>query len=150
MIIERDNRALSGCKAKIDVSFIIQRYERCIDATNWSSLRKGAVFGLYTGWVYLIVYMIYSVGFIFGSILTYQQGHKLSISDILAVSATRASYQTSLFIMHLVLTQIVITFTQGIAMLGFLGAFLQTVAEARGAISPVFSLLDEVRLDDEY
>ena len=108
------------------------------------------MFGLYMGWVYLIVYMIYSVGFIFGSILTYQQEHKLSISDILAVSATRASYQTSLFIMRLVLTQIVITFTEGIAMLGFLGAFLQTVAEARGAISPVFSLLDEVRLDDEY
>ena len=43
-----------------------------------------------------------------------------------------------------------ITFAQGIAMLGFIGAPLQTVAEAQGSIGPVFRLLDEARLYVEH
>ena len=54
------------------------------------------------------------------------------------------------FLQFCVSIQIVITFAQGIAMLGFFGIFLQAVVEAQAAISPVFRLLDEVRLYAEY
>ena len=54
------------------------------------------------------------------------------------------------FLQFCVSIQIVITFAQGIAALGFLGAYLQTVVVGQAAISPVFRLLEEVRLYAEY
>lgn len=49
-------------------------------------MRKGAIFGVFMGWISLISYIIYSVGFIFGSILmSYETNNTLNISDILVV-----------------------------------------------------------------
>ena len=69
------------------VIFIAFRYDRELYPTPWSSIRKGAVFGIYIGWLSMIIYLVYSVGFIFGSLLmSHKDDHTLSISDILVVS----------------------------------------------------------------
>ncbi|CAF3763873.1 unnamed protein product [Rotaria sordida] len=67
-------------------------YDRELYPTRWSSIRKGAVFGIYTGWLSLMTYLVYSVGFIFGSLLmSHKADHTLDISDILAVKARGAA-----------------------------------------------------------
>jgi len=72
---------------KDGVISIVFRYERELYPTRWSNVRKGAIFGVFTGWMSLIVYIVYSVGFIFGSILMPYESHSTSsISDILVVS----------------------------------------------------------------
>ena len=69
------------------VIFIAFRYDRELYPTSWSSIRKGAVFGIYTGWLSLITYLVYSIGFILGSLLMpHKDDHTLNISDILVVS----------------------------------------------------------------
>jgi len=66
--------------------FIILRYERELDFARWNSIRKGAVFGIFIGWLSFITYIVYSVGFIFGFILmSYDYDNNLNISDILIV-----------------------------------------------------------------
>jgi hypothetical protein len=55
--------------------------------TRWSNIRQGTVYGLFVGWMSLTTYIVYSVGFIFGSLLMADEDHKkLNISDILVVS----------------------------------------------------------------
>ena len=50
-------------------------------------MRKGAVYGLYNGWLYFVIYIIYAVGFIFGSVLiSYEDQSVFNISDIIVVS----------------------------------------------------------------
>ena len=66
---------------------ILSRYEKELGSTRWSTVRKGAVYGVYTGWLHFVVFLIYSVGFIFGSILmSYEGRSEIDISDILVVS----------------------------------------------------------------
>ncbi|CAF1023749.1 unnamed protein product, partial [Rotaria sordida] len=100
-----------------------KRYESKLKATRWSSIRKGAAFGLLAGWIYLIGYIIYSVGFAFGSSLMHQEGHKkLSFSDLLVIVVTLARLITNI---------------------AFVSPFFQLLEEARGALMPVFRLIDE-------
>ncbi len=64
------------------------RYERELQSTRSSTIRQDAVFGLFTGWLYLVVYIVHAVGFTVGSIFMSYGDHKTpSISDILIVSA---------------------------------------------------------------
>ncbi|CAF1173110.1 unnamed protein product [Rotaria sp. Silwood1] len=64
-------------------------YERALDATRWSIIRQGAIFGVFTGWLCMISYLAYSVGFIFGSLfMSHKPHHSLSISDILVGNDT--------------------------------------------------------------
>lgn len=71
-------------KEVVSVTF---RYERELHPTRWSSIRQGAWFGIFVGWVSLISYIVYAVGFIFGSILmSYKDHTKINISDIIIVS----------------------------------------------------------------
>ena len=73
---------------KHTVISIVFRYEGELRTTHWSSIRKGAAFGLFAGWSSLISYIVYAIGFIFGSFLLYTKSHnESSISDILVVSA---------------------------------------------------------------
>jgi len=45
------------------------------------------MFGVFAGWLSLVTYIIYSLGFIFGSILMSYGNHQiLSLSDIFVVS----------------------------------------------------------------
>ncbi|CAF1071435.1 unnamed protein product [Rotaria sordida] len=100
-----------------------KRYDRELYPTCWSSIRKGAVFGIYTGWLSLITYLIYSIGFIFGSLLvSYKDDHTSNISDILVI---------------------VSIFAQCLGYLSGIGPFFQSFSEARGAAASVFRLIDE-------
>ncbi|CAF4682311.1 unnamed protein product, partial [Rotaria sp. Silwood2] len=59
-------------------------YEKELDTTRWNSIRQGALFGIFTGWLFLSSSLAYSVGFIFGSLLISPKfSHSLNISDIL-------------------------------------------------------------------
>lgn len=63
------------------------RYERELGHSQWSTVRKGAVYGVYVGWLFFITYIIYSVSFIFGSILMeYENETEFDISNILVVN----------------------------------------------------------------
>ena len=63
------------------------RYEKELETTLWSSIRQGATYGIFTSWISFISYIVYAVGFIFGSILmSYKSSNTLNISDILVVS----------------------------------------------------------------
>ncbi|CAF0893719.1 unnamed protein product [Rotaria sordida] len=100
-----------------------KRYDRELYPTRWSSIRKGAVFGIYTGWLSLMTYLVYSVGFIFGSLLmSHKADHTLDISDILAI---------------------VTLFAQCLKYFSSIGPFFQSFSEARGAAASVFRLIDE-------
>lgn len=71
------------------LKLLLFRYERELQYIRWSNVRQGAVFGVFMGWVSLITYIVYAVGFIFGSILVSQGNHdQLSISSILIVSVS--------------------------------------------------------------
>ena len=66
---------------------VVLRYEKELSHARWNSVRKGAVFGLYSGWLLFVTFIIYAVGFIFGAILmSYEDEHASNISDVLVVS----------------------------------------------------------------
>ncbi|CAF4683361.1 unnamed protein product, partial [Rotaria sp. Silwood2] len=100
-----------------------KRYESKLQATRSSSVRKGAVFGLLAGWIYLIRCIIYSIGFAFGISLMRHGGYdRLSFSDLLVI---------------------VITLAQSITNIAFLSPFFQLLEEARASLAPVLQLIDE-------
>ena len=67
--------------------FIAFRYKRELNSTRWGGIRQGALFGVFTGWLSLITYLVYATGFIFGSLLmSNTDAHSVNISDILVVS----------------------------------------------------------------
>ncbi|CAF2683075.1 unnamed protein product [Rotaria sp. Silwood2] len=60
------------------------QYERELESTRWSSIRKDLVYGLYIGWTSLNNHVVYAVGFIFGSLLMSHNDYRSSnISDVL-------------------------------------------------------------------
>ncbi|CAF1113459.1 unnamed protein product [Rotaria sordida] len=103
-----------------------KRYERELHLTRWSSVRQGAIFGVFMGWLSLLTYIVYAVGLIFGSILmSYENHNTLSISDILVI---------------------VCIFSQCMYYVSFIGSFFQSFSEARGAATQVFQLIDEAQM----
>ncbi|CAF0847127.1 unnamed protein product [Adineta steineri] len=100
-----------------------QRYNKELDPTYWSSIRKGVVLGVYIGWLRLLTQLIYAVGYIFGSILkSYGNEYALNIGDIIIV---------------------VNIFAQSLFFLSMIGPYFQSFSEARGAAMSVFRLIDE-------
>ncbi|CAF2851921.1 unnamed protein product [Rotaria sp. Silwood2] len=98
-------------------------YERELYRTRWSSIRQGAIFGVFTGWLVLVSYLVYTVGFIFGSLLMKRNDSQtLSISDILVI---------------------VSIFARCFSYFNFIGSYFQSFSEARGAAAAVFELIDE-------
>jgi len=70
------------------IIFNLFRYDKELQSTQWSSIRQGAIYGIFFGWIQLIFYIVHAVGFIFGSILmSHGDSAKPSLSDILIVSA---------------------------------------------------------------
>ncbi|CAF1564085.1 unnamed protein product, partial [Adineta steineri] len=114
----RTVHSLNGSK------FEQKRYEKELSPTRWSNIRKGALFGVFVGWLSLVNYIVYAVGFIFGSLLMSYGGynHNISISDILVCVSISA---------------------QCISFFSKTGPFFQSVSEAQGAAGPVFRLIDE-------
>ena len=50
-------------------------------------MRQGAIYGVFIGWWSFINYVVYSVGFIFGSILmSYENHNTLNLGDTIIVS----------------------------------------------------------------
>ncbi|CAF4920595.1 unnamed protein product, partial [Rotaria sp. Silwood1] len=98
-------------------------YEKELSSSHWNSIRHGAMFGIYSGWLSLINYLVYSLGFIFGSLLkSSEDQHSSNISDILVV---------------------VSIFAQCLNYFSFIGPDFQSLSEARGAAAAVFRLIDE-------
>lgn len=65
------------------------RYEKELSRTRWNSIRKGAAFGIYVGWLFFVTYIIYALGFLSGSFLiSYNDQSRFNISDILVVSSS--------------------------------------------------------------
>ncbi|CAF4347977.1 unnamed protein product, partial [Adineta steineri] len=82
-----------------------------------------AAFGIFMGWLSFINFVVYSVGFTFGSILMSHGNHRsLTISEILVV---------------------VNMFAQALGYLTAIGPFFQSISEAQGAAVTVFRLIDE-------
>ncbi|CAF3959669.1 unnamed protein product [Rotaria magnacalcarata] len=102
-----------------------KRYEKELNTTQSSSIRKGVAYGLYVGWNNLIIHVIYAAGFMFGLLLMLDSGrYETTLSDVVIV---------------------VTIFAQGITFLGLIGPFLQSFTEARGAAIDVFRIIDEVQ-----
>lgn len=68
-------------------TYILFRYEKELHPTYWANIRQGAVYGVFVGWLSLSSFIVYSVGFIFGSMLmSFENENTLNISDIIIVS----------------------------------------------------------------
>ncbi|CAF1168794.1 unnamed protein product [Adineta steineri] len=100
-----------------------KQYDKELRLNEWCTVRKDAAFGAFTGWLFFISFLVYSIGFNFGSILmSHGTHHTLTISDILVV---------------------VNMFAQALSYLNNIGPFLQSILEAQGAAVSVFRLIDE-------
>ncbi|CAF1214555.1 unnamed protein product [Adineta steineri] len=101
-----------------------KQYDKELKLNEWYTVRKDATFGAYTGWLFFINFVVYSIGFTFGSILmSHGTHHTLTISDILVV---------------------VNMFAQALGYLNHIGPFFQSISEAQGAAVSVFRLIDEM------
>ncbi|CAF4069513.1 unnamed protein product, partial [Adineta steineri] len=101
-----------------------KQYDKELKLNEWCTVRKDAAFGAFTGWIFFINFVVYSIGFTFGSILMSYENHRtLTISEILIV---------------------VNMFAQGLGSLNSIGPFFQSISEAQGAAVIVFRLIDEV------
>ncbi|CAF1423248.1 unnamed protein product, partial [Adineta steineri] len=100
-----------------------KQYEKELKLNEWYTVRKDAAFGSFTGWLFFIKFLVYSIGFTFGSILMSYGNHRtLTISEILVV---------------------VNMFAQALGFLNSIGPFFQSISEAQGAAVSVFRLIDE-------
>ncbi|CAF3900579.1 unnamed protein product [Adineta steineri] len=100
-----------------------KQYEKELKLNEWYTVRKDAAFGAYFGWLFFVNFLVYSIGFTFGSILMSYGNHRtLTISEILVV---------------------VNMFAQALGFLNLIGPFFLSIAEAQGAAVSVFRLIDE-------
>ncbi|CAF0751223.1 unnamed protein product [Adineta steineri] len=100
-----------------------KQYDKELKLNEWCTVRKDAAFGAYSGLLFFINFLVYSIGFTSGSILMAYGNHRtLTISDILVV---------------------VNMFAQALGLLNAIGPFFQSIAEAQGAAVSVFRLIDE-------
>ncbi|CAF1031428.1 unnamed protein product [Adineta steineri] len=100
-----------------------KQYEKELKLNEWYTVRKDAAFGVYYSWLLFINFLVYSIGFTFGSILMSDKiRHTVTISEILIV---------------------VNMFAQALVYLNTIGPFFQSISEAQGAAVSVFRLIDE-------
>ncbi|CAF1554930.1 unnamed protein product, partial [Adineta steineri] len=100
-----------------------KQYDKELKLNEWCTVRKDAAFGAFTGWIFCINFIVYSIGFTFGSILMSYGNHRtLTISEILIV---------------------VNMFAQALSFLNSIGPFFLSISEAQGAAVSVFRLIDE-------
>ncbi|CAF4071555.1 unnamed protein product, partial [Adineta steineri] len=100
-----------------------KQYENELKLNEWYTARKDAAFGAFNGWLFFISFLVYSIGFTFGSILMFYGNQRtLTISEILIV---------------------VNIFAQALSLLNSIGPFFLSISEAQGAAVSVFRLIDE-------
>ncbi|CAF4144692.1 unnamed protein product, partial [Adineta steineri] len=101
-----------------------KQYDKELKLNEWCTVRKDIAFGAFFGWLIFINFLVYSIGFTFGSILMSYGNHRtLTISEILVI---------------------VNMFAQALGYLNNIGPFFQSISEAQGAAVSVFRLIDEV------
>ncbi|CAF1593208.1 unnamed protein product, partial [Adineta ricciae] len=111
--------ALNGSK------FEQNRYEKELKPTRWSNIRKGAIFGVYNGWLSFISYLVYSVGFIFGVILMPNVNQStLILTDVLVIVTVSA---------------------QCVKYFSLIGPFFQAFSEAQSAAASIFPIIDDMQ-----
>ncbi|CAF1656375.1 unnamed protein product, partial [Adineta ricciae] len=109
--------ALNGQK------FEQKRYESELHATRWCSIRKGAMLGFFVGWLYFITCIIYVIGFLVGSrLIRLHECTTAEIGNILTI---------------------VILLVEAITFMSYLAPCFQSLAEACGAATEVFDLINE-------
>ncbi len=55
--------------------------------TQWNDVRKGAILGIFAGWVAFISCVVYCVGFIFAAIrMSHENQDIVDLSDVIVVS----------------------------------------------------------------
>lgn len=90
MVVNMNKNGLESiCEtvSEMQEKLLFFRYENALSSTTSSSIRKGAVYGLFVGWVSFQLDLIYAIGFMAGSLLLNMQGRvQLSISDVIIVS----------------------------------------------------------------
>ncbi|CAF4031411.1 unnamed protein product [Adineta steineri] len=100
-----------------------KQYDKELKVNEWCTVRKDAAFGAYSGWLFFINFLVYSIGFTSGSILMSNGNHRtLTISEIFVV---------------------INMFAQALGFLNGIGHFFQSTSEAQGAAISVFRLIDE-------
>jgi hypothetical protein len=73
-----------------------------LETVHWSSIRKGATFGCFVGWLSLAGCISNALGFIFGSILMSDDTQStLVISDIIVVSVSHNKFNEK--IIHMII-----------------------------------------------
>ena len=78
---------LSLSRFALTLVLILCRYAKELATTRLSSVRKSVVFGIYLGWEYFIINIVYAAGFIFGLLLMHQVGHNnLNLTKLIIVS----------------------------------------------------------------
>ncbi|CAF1182935.1 unnamed protein product [Adineta steineri] len=101
-----------------------KQYDKELQINEWCTVRKDAAYGVLFGWFFFISFIVYSIGFTFGSILiSYTTHHTLNVSEIIIV---------------------VNMFAHTLTYLNSIGPFFQSISEAQGAAVSVFRLIDEV------
>ncbi|CAF1456940.1 unnamed protein product [Adineta steineri] len=100
-----------------------KQYEKELKLNEWYTIRKDAAFGAFSGWLFFTSFVVYAIGFTFGSILMSSRNHRaLTISEILVI-----------------VNMFAIAFT----LLSSIGPFFQSISEAQSAAVSVFRLIDE-------
>lgn len=66
--------------------YAARRYERELETTQWSSIRKGFWFGVVVSWHFFIIYITYFVGFISVLLMYGPEYQELNISDTVVVN----------------------------------------------------------------
>ncbi|CAF1239251.1 unnamed protein product [Adineta ricciae] len=101
----------------------LRAYDKELNSTRWNTIRKGAAFGIFSGWLSLGSYAIYTVGFIFGSILMIQKNEEeLNFIKILII---------------------ITMFAQCARYFNLIGPLFQSCSEAQGAAISVIRFIDE-------
>ncbi|CAF3542706.1 unnamed protein product, partial [Rotaria socialis] len=90
--------------------------------THRYSIREGALYGIYAGWLTLITCIIYTIGFIFGSLLTTRKPDSINLTDILIIVAI---------------------FADNVQFYSLVSPCLQSISESKVAAAAVFKLIDE-------
>jgi hypothetical protein len=122
-------------------SLLLIRYEKELLGTQWSSVRKGAVFGSFVGWNYFIVYIIYIVGFNAGSFLMHNdKSGRLNTGDVIVVRKLFLIHYKA----HSYFMKVVVLFGQGVYMFASISPLLQSLVEAQTITSMVYRIIDKV------